>query len=79
MTPKHSRDTGNAEFNGVGDRIKTLSLDQWEQAQAKYAGYFDAIVEMLASPIVDPHGLLSRFAPDSTIALSKFSISRLGR
>ncbi len=62
----------NAEFNGVGDRIKTLSLDQWEQAQAQYTGYFDAIVaNILAGPIVDLAPTFCRaLRPDGTIALS---------
>lgn len=44
----------NAEFNGVSERIATLSLEQWQEAQAQRAGDFDVVVaNILAGPIVE--------------------------
>lgn len=44
----------NAEFNGVSDRITTLSPDQWQKAQAQLVGEFDVVAaNILAGPIVD--------------------------
>lgn len=44
----------NAEFNGVSERIATLSLEQWQDAQTQRAGDFDVVVaNILAGPIVE--------------------------
>lgn len=44
----------NAEFNGVSERITTLSLEQWQDSQAQRTGDFDVIVaNILAGPIAE--------------------------
>lgn len=44
----------NAEFNGVGDRVQTLSLEQWQEQKDGYNEHFDVVVaNILAAPIIE--------------------------
>ena len=44
----------NAEFNGVGDRVQTLSLEQWQAQKDEYKDHFDVVVaNILAAPIIE--------------------------
>jgi len=44
----------NAEFNAIGDRVQTLSLEQWQAQKDEYKDHFDVVVaNILAAPIIE--------------------------